>query len=100
MPVLPIAGHKWTSDLVPVEELAARVGAETVARHAEEIPPEELVPDEARVIGTLGELEVARRLATLDDCGLFRPFPDLETAELLVRRLATGATGYACVRPL
>ena len=92
MPVLPIAGHKWTSDLVPVDELAARVGAETLPPRVEEIPRELLVPDEARVIGTLGELEVARRLATLEDCGLFRPFPDLETAELLVRRLASGAT--------
>jgi hypothetical protein len=44
------------------------------------------------VFGFWGEQEVKRRLATLEDCGLFRPFPDNETAEVLIRRLATGAT--------
>ena len=33
-----------------------------------------------------------RRLAFLEDCGLFRPFPDYETTEVLIRRLATGIT--------
>lgn len=35
--------------------------------------------------GFLGELEVMRRLAEAEDLNLFRPFPDSETAELLVR---------------
>jgi hypothetical protein len=43
-------------------------------------------------MGFWGEEEVCRRLAMLEDCGLFRPYPDNETAEILVRRLATGTT--------
>jgi hypothetical protein len=34
--------------------------------------------------GFLGESEVIRRLAEAEDLNLFRPFPDLETAELVV----------------
>ena len=90
MPVRPIPGHKWSEDLVPLGKLAERLGARAAA------PTEALVPkpvsDEDRVTGLWGELEVLRRLAMLEDCGLFRPFPDNETNELLVRRLATGAT--------
>jgi hypothetical protein len=33
-----------------------------------------------------------RRVAFLEDCGLFRPFPDNETNEVLIRRLVTGST--------
>jgi hypothetical protein len=90
MPVHPIPGHKWSEDLVPIEHLAERLGAgsypATAALEAE------AVSDEDRVVGFWGEQEVCRRLAMLEDCGLFRPFPDNETAEILVRRLATGAT--------
>lgn len=90
MPVHPIAGHKWSEDLVPFDRLAERLGARkpvpTVALQAEP------VSDEDRVIGFWGELEVCRRLAMLEECGLFRPFPDNETNEILVRRLATGLT--------
>jgi len=52
----------------------------------------EAVSDEDRLIGSWGELEVVRRLAFLEDCGLFRPFPDNETNEVVIRRLATGRT--------
>jgi hypothetical protein len=48
--------------------------------------------DEDRVIGNWGELEVTTRLAMLEDTALFRPFPDNETAEIVVRRLASGRT--------
>jgi hypothetical protein len=90
MPMHPIPGHKWSEDLVPIDRLAERLGsggvAPTVALAAE------AVSDEDRVVGFWGEQEVCRRLAMREDCGLFRPFPDNETAEILVRRLATGAT--------
>ena len=94
MPVNPRPGHMWSEDLVPVEGIAARLG---VGPRAPVAPPEIPVPllppsDEDRVIGFLGEQEVCRRLATLDDCGLFRPFPDSEMTEVVVRRLATGST--------
>lgn len=90
MPTHPIPGHKWTENLVPFDGLAERLGARRFA-----LPPPapvEPVSDEDRVFGFWGEQEVKRRLATLEDCGLFRPFPDNETAEVLIRRLATGAT--------
>lgn len=90
MPVHPIPGHKWSEDLVPIDSLAERLGAGAY------VPTEalvaEVVSDEDRVIAFWGEQELIRRLAMLEDCGLFRPFPDNETAEILVRRLVTGAT--------
>jgi len=90
MPMHPIPGHKWSDNLVPFGKLAERLGA------GHPTPTEallaEVASDEDRVIGFWGELEVWRRLAMLDDCGLFRPFPDNETNEVLVRRLTTGAT--------
>jgi hypothetical protein len=90
MPIRPIPGHRWSEDLVPIEKLAERLGAtrlgQAVALEAEP------VSDEDRVIGTWGELEVIRRLAFLEGSGLFRPFPDNETNEVLIRRLATGVT--------
>jgi hypothetical protein len=94
MPNAPDATHKWSENLVPLHELAARLGARPVTAAAlpEAAPLPPTVADEDLVIGNWGELEVLRRLAMLEDCGLFRPFPDSETAELLVRRLAKGAT--------
>ena len=90
MPTHPIPGHKWTEDLVPVDGLAKRLGF--VAPAPLEAIRAEAVSDEDSVTGFWGEQEVCRRLGMLVDCGLFRPFPDNETAEVLVRRLATGAT--------
>lgn len=90
MPMRPITGHKWSEDLVPLDQLAAKLGATRVERT--ETLKEEPVLDEDRLIGSWGEQEVKRRLAFLEDSGLFRPFPDNEANEILVRRLATGAT--------
>ncbi len=39
--------------------------------------------------GFVGEMEVIRRLASSPSLALFRPFPDLETVEVLVRHMAT-----------
>ncbi len=90
MPMHPITGHKWSEDLVPLDLLAAKLGAPRV--EPSEALAAEPVLDEDRVIGSWGEQEVKRRLAFLEDCGLFRPFPDNEANEILIRRLATGAT--------
>jgi hypothetical protein len=90
MPIRPIPGHSWSEDLVPVEKLAERLGATRLEPAlALEAEP---VMDEDRLIGSWGELEVVRRLALLEECGLFRPFPDNEANEVLIRRLATGST--------
>jgi hypothetical protein len=90
MPTQPIPGHKWSEDLVPIGGLAERLGARGPTLKA--LPRAEPAADEDRVIGFWGEQEVCRRLAMLEDCGLFRPFPDSEMVEIIVRRLATGAT--------
>jgi len=90
MPTHPIPGHRWSEDLVPFERLAERLATGRLASAA--ALEAEVVSDEDRVIGFWGEQEVCRRLAMIDDCGLFRPFPDNETAEILVRRLPPGAT--------
>lgn len=90
MPMRPIPGHKWTEDLVPIERLAERLGANRPAAVA--ALQAVAVPDEDLVIGFWGEQEVCRRIAMIEDCGLFRPFPDNETAEVIVRRLASGST--------
>ena len=89
MPASRIPGHKWNEYLIATGGLAGRIAPPVQAAPA-------LAPstpsDQAQVIGFLGEQEVCRRLATLDSCGLFRPFPDYEMVEVAVRRLATGAT--------
>jgi hypothetical protein len=39
--------------------------------------------------GFLGEMEVVRRLAEAETLNLFRPFPDLETVEVLARHVSS-----------
>lgn len=90
MPTRPAPGHKWNEDLVPLEGLAEKLGA--LGRAPLAAIQAEAPSDEDRVTGFWGEQEVCRRLAMLEDCGLFRPFPDNETAEILIRRLVTGTT--------
>src|SRR5260370_34035740 len=76
--------------MVPFDKPPVRLGASrprgAVAAEAEP------VSDEDRLTGSCGQIEVIRRLAFLEDCGLFRPFPDNETNEVVIRRLATGST--------
>jgi hypothetical protein len=92
MPLHPIPRHKWSEDLVPVEQLASRLGAGPKTLTLPIPVPPEPSPEDDRIIGFWGEMEVCRHLATLEDCGLFRPFPDNEIAEVVIRRLAGGAT--------
>jgi hypothetical protein len=82
---------------VPREQLAARLlGPESAA------PSLEVDVDEAGLeprdrheewLGFLGEQEVVRRLADNSRLDLFRPFPDLEMVEVLVRDNVTGQYG-------
>ena len=69
---------RWAPYLVPSEKLAERFAAQVPAA----APPS---PVERRGEGFLGEAEVIRRLAEVESLALFRPFPDLETVEVLVR---------------
>jgi hypothetical protein len=78
---------RWAPFLVASERLAERFGG------AAELLPE---PGSGGVVsldrgreGFLGESEVIRRLAEAESLNLFRPFPDLETVEVLARHVKT-----------
>jgi hypothetical protein len=76
---------RWAPHLVPRERLAERFGSSALGEV--EAPPA-LGVDRGHE-GFLGEMEVVRRLAEAEALNLFRPFPDLETVEVLARHTAT-----------
>ena len=82
----PRSDSRWLPFLVPLERLVGRFGVP--------VPPASLTevgvaprPSWRSDQGFLGESEVVRLLAEGSDLNLFRPFPDLETAELAVLHL-------------
>lgn len=80
----PQAGgdSRWAPFLVPRDRLAERfqvTGAAAAAPSTVDRASE----------GFVGEAEVIRRLAGAEALALFRPFPDLETVEILARHMAT-----------
>ena len=79
---------RWAPFLVPEEALAERFGVVAPPATVQEPGPAAPAPDRGRV-GLLGETEVIRRLAEAEHLALFRPFPDLETVEVLCRHTAT-----------
>lgn len=80
----PRSDTRWLPWLVPLERLGERFGA-PLGRLEEALP--ELRPEWRSDVGSLGEAEVMRRLAETSSLNVFRPFPDLETAELAVLHL-------------
>jgi hypothetical protein len=82
----PRSDSRWLPWLIPTERLAERFGV-TVAALAE--APVEPRPEWRSDLGFLGEAEVTRRLAEAGNLNAFRPFPDLETAEIAVLDLNT-----------
>jgi len=79
---------RWAPYMVARERLAERFGALALG---EAQPIEDwldLRVDRGRV-GFLGESEAIRRLAEAELLNLFRPFPDLETVELLARHVTS-----------
>ncbi len=82
-PVNVRSRSRWDPWLVPSDRLEERFGV--AGRESLSAAAEELAPFASTDRGFLGELEVMRRLGEADDLNLFRPFPDSETAELLVR---------------
>jgi hypothetical protein len=78
---------RWAPFLVASERLAERFGCSA------ELLPEAAVGDVSLLDrgreGFLGESEVIRRLAEAESLNLFRPFPDLETVEVLARHVTT-----------
>lgn len=78
---------RWAPYLVARERLAERFGAAALAEGAA-VDGLALPIDRGRV-GFLGETEAIRRLAEAEALNLFRPFPDLETVELLARHVSS-----------
>jgi hypothetical protein len=74
---------RWDPWLVPSDRLEERFGVSP--RVSAPAFAEEVAPFASSDRGFLGELEVMRRLGEAEDLNLFRPFPDSETAEILVR---------------
>ena len=72
--------------LIPTERLVERFGISPTQAIA---PPVEPRPMWRSDLGALGEIEVARLLTEGGELNLFRPFPDLETAELAALHLTS-----------
>jgi hypothetical protein len=77
----PRSDSRWLAWLVPTERLAERFGVAVEALAAVPVEPR---PEWRSDLGFLGEAEVTRRVAEAGDLNIFRPFPDLETAEIAV----------------
>src|SRR5438270_6108848 len=75
---------RWAPFVYPRDELAKPFGASSMAGAVPAIGA-----IDRGVEGFLGETEVIRRLAEASSLALFRPFPDLETVEVLARHVAT-----------
>ena len=78
---------RWAPYLVARERLAERFGM-ALAAEAPSDAGAVLGLDRGRE-GFLGEIEVVRRLAEASALNIFRPFPDLETVEVLTRHVSS-----------
>jgi len=78
--LVPGRRTRWARFVFPLEALADAVLAEVKPTVAAPAPRKR--GKIARTVGFRGESEVVRRLADSDELTLFRPFPDLETAEV------------------
>jgi hypothetical protein len=79
---------RWAPFLVPRERLAERFGVVAPGQRLEAEGVDATEVDRGR-LGFLGEAEVIRRLAEAPSLNLFRPFPDLETVEVLARHVVS-----------
>ena len=82
----PRSDSRWLPFLVPAERVVERFGVSAAAGELAEV---RLAPRPSwrSDLGFLGESEVTRLLAEGAELNLFRPFPDVETAELAVLHL-------------
>jgi hypothetical protein len=83
----------WRPYLVPRERLAERLMGSPLPIRSLELPEEfalEPMDRHSQWLGFLGEAELIRRLAENPKLDLFRPFPDMEMVEVLVRNNVTG----------
>ena len=78
---------RWAPYLVERERLAERFGLDVADGAVRQLAAADQV-DRGRE-GFLGEIEVVRRLAEAESLNIFRPFPDLETVEVLARHITS-----------
>ena len=85
----PKAGTLWAQYVIRTADLAARLGGSLgQPTLVEGIGPlGRALPD--KPMGIRGEAEVIRRLTDEGALNIFRPFPDLESAEIAVRHVET-----------
>jgi hypothetical protein len=74
---------RWSRFVFPKGELAAALLA-GIKPTFKVSPPPRVRGAIARATGFKGEAEVTRRLAEVDELTIYRAFPDLETAEIVV----------------
>jgi hypothetical protein len=79
---------RWLPFLVPRERLGDRFGGTAGQGIVEDEDLATAQVDRGR-LGFVGEMEIIHRLAQSESLNMFRPFPDLETVELLVRHTAS-----------
>ena len=77
---------RWAPHLIGRDQLGERFGVAST----QDLDLTEYVHGvDRREVGFLGESEVIRRLAEASELSLFRPFPDLETVEVLARHVGS-----------
>src|SRR5205807_715131 len=78
---------RWRPYLIPSTQVAEHILGMAPSEALQRLDPDLLRPSERHHswLGFLGEPEVVRRLAESSRLDLFRPFPDLEMVEVLVR---------------
>jgi hypothetical protein len=78
---------RWRPYLIPRTKMAEHILGMAPTEALQRLDPDLLKPSERHHswLGFLGEAEVVRRLAESSRLDLFRPFPDLEMVEVLVR---------------
>jgi len=81
--LVPGRNSRWEQYVFPREELADALLA-GIKPKFKVSPPARIRGAIARATGFRGEVEVTRRLADVDEVTIFRAFPDLETAEIVV----------------
>lgn len=78
---------RWAPHLVARERLAERFGAVPTSLAVRGEAADTVLGVDRGHEGFLGEMEVVRRLAESQALNVFRPFPDLETVEVLARNV-------------
>src|SRR5260370_4196592 len=81
--LVPGRKSQWAKYVFPREQLADTL-LEGIKPKCKVCPRPRMRGASARATGFRGEVEVTRRIADVDEVTIFRAFPDLETAEVVV----------------